>query len=312
MNLVIEMETGDPDDFLTLLRVLDYPGINLKAVVLNPGDPQQIGLIRWALERFDRQDVLVGSLDIDNKNRRQKPSVSSWHHEVAVWNPSLDAQEGWRTLQENLDSQTTMFIGAPPRNLGKLLSGPSNPDKLRVQRFVIQGGFAGDSVVPKEHRLSKFEGMNTCPTFNLNGHKRSTERLGACLDPKQLVSKNVCHGMLYDEEFHEKLKEQKEKRLSLSLIHDFMEKTYIKDKKVKALHDPFALCCAIDSSIAQWKEVKMFRIGFDWGCTVEPGSNTQITIAGDKDKFFDVFAETDCRLNPWTVEVDYSEQQQKE
>ena len=71
MDIVLEMETGDPDDFLTLLRMLDYPDLNLKAVVLNPGAPEQVGLVRWALERFDK-NIPVGALDMDNKNERKK------------------------------------------------------------------------------------------------------------------------------------------------------------------------------------------------------------------------------------------------
>jgi pyrimidine-specific ribonucleoside hydrolase len=287
-DYIFEMETGDPDDFLTLLLMLDHPRINLKAVVINPGSPEQVGLVRWALERFD-VNIPVGSLDLHNKNKRQKPNVSAWHHEIVAWNPSKDAQEGRLTLIENMSRATILFIGALPRVTGSFLGLAENArytKETTPKRIVMQGGFAGDSLVSPEARLAKFEGLESSPTFNLNGHKRSSQRLLDWDVPKRFVSKNVCHGMLYDRKFHEGLAENRN-RLSLNLIWKFMDKTYIKQDKVKALHDPFALACAIDESCATWEEIQIYRNGSSWGSIKAEGSKTHITIAGDHDKFFD-------------------------
>jgi pyrimidine-specific ribonucleoside hydrolase len=293
-KMVFEMETGDPDDFLTLLRLLDHPKVDLKAVVINPGGPKQVGLVRWALREFKRTDVLVGSLDLHNKNKRTKPDVSEWHNIIFDQfgaKESFESEEGWHVLEKSLDLDTTMFIGAPPRNLGKLLSMRQSATK--IGRVVVQGGFAGDSIVPPEHRLPKFEGMETCRTFNLCGHKASSGRLMMHNSPKQFVSKNVCHGILYDQEFHNRLKDKKAMVLSLELIYGLMKKTYMKEGKVKALHDPFAMCCAIDESIATWKKVSLYTKDGKWGSRTPPtkGTNERITITGDKDKFFEVFTQ---------------------
>ncbi|MFB2980068.1 hypothetical protein [Microseira sp. BLCC-F43] len=55
------METGDPDDFLTLLLLLGHPAVNLKAVTITPGSPQQIGLVRKALSFFNL-DIRAGDI----------------------------------------------------------------------------------------------------------------------------------------------------------------------------------------------------------------------------------------------------------
>jgi hypothetical protein len=64
-----------------------------------------------------------------------------------------------------------------------------------VDQFTI-GGFAGDNVVEKEHRLSKFDGKTICVAANW----MSTSTLDYLLSCERIkvrvaVSKNVCHGI---------------------------------------------------------------------------------------------------------------------
>lgn len=60
----------------------------------------------------------------------------------------------------------------------------------------------------------------------------------------------------------------------------------------KALHDPFAACCAIDESIAEWAEVEIFREKGKWGSRIKPGSGTLITVGYDREKFERTFMES--------------------
>ncbi len=46
------METNDPDEFLTLLLLIGHPRVNLKAVTVTPSTPDQIGLVRHAVNDF--------------------------------------------------------------------------------------------------------------------------------------------------------------------------------------------------------------------------------------------------------------------
>lgn len=59
LDLVFDMETDDPDDFLTLLLLLGHPCARLRAVTIVPGSPEQVGLVRAALGWFG-VDLPVG------------------------------------------------------------------------------------------------------------------------------------------------------------------------------------------------------------------------------------------------------------
>jgi inosine-uridine nucleoside N-ribohydrolase len=49
LDVVLDMETGDPDDFLTLLLLAGHPAVNLRAVTITPGSPAQVGVVRHGL-----------------------------------------------------------------------------------------------------------------------------------------------------------------------------------------------------------------------------------------------------------------------
>ena len=75
IDMVFDMETQDPDDFLCLLFLASHPRVRLKAVTLVPGSQEQVGLVRWALERLGVVNVAIGAGNIAH----EKPSVSPWH-----------------------------------------------------------------------------------------------------------------------------------------------------------------------------------------------------------------------------------------
>jgi hypothetical protein len=43
---------------------------------------------------------------------------------------------------------------------------------MRIERWVAQGGFAGDELVAPEHRLPKFAGRELCETLCLLNYGR--------------------------------------------------------------------------------------------------------------------------------------------
>lgn len=320
LDVVWDMETGDPDDFLTLLLLLGHPAVNLKAVTVTPGTPDQVGLVRRALEWFDRK-IPVGAHNLDHQPPSIKNGtgpgvgqhgprgvcVSSWHYKAfGDIPPSRDAAPGGEVLHAACDDSTTLITGAPLKNLGAALQLPG----FRVGRLVAQGGFAGEGVVPPGRQLAKFRGMVTCPTYNLNGDPRSA--LAALAHPgiavKRFVAKNVCHGVIYDHALHARIAAVKDRSRSLGLIWQGME-TYLAkkghkhqapldrtqptgadrepppDPAGKKFHDPLAACCAIDESIATWAEVELFRERGGWGSRLSPGSGVWIIIDHDHEKF---------------------------
>src|SRR5690242_13598120 len=94
IDIVWDMETSDPDDFMTLLWLLDHPNVNLKAVTITPGTQDQVGLIRQALAWFDK-NIPVGAFNLDHP----KSCVSAWHYKAyGQVPPSRDAMPGPEVL----------------------------------------------------------------------------------------------------------------------------------------------------------------------------------------------------------------------
>jgi len=284
IDAVWDMETQDPDDFLTLLLLLGHPDVRLKAVTITPGSAEQVGLVRRALSWFGR-DLPVGAHNIDHP----KASVSAWHYKVyGEAAPSREAEPGADVLLRCCDESTLLLTGAPLKNLGAALRcGAERGRSFRVGRWVAQGGFAGEGVVPRERQLDKFKGRTTCPTFNLNGDPKSA--LAALAYPgigvRRFISKNVCHGVVYDQDLHRRFEAVKDRSRSLGLIWKGMDAYLRAAPEGKKLHDPLAACCAIDEAVGSWAEVELYRDRGEWGARLCPGSGTWIITDYDPDRF---------------------------
>ncbi|MFD0888957.1 nucleoside hydrolase [Streptosporangium algeriense] len=287
LDLIFDLETQDPDDVLTLCLVAGHPAVRLRAVTITPGSPTQVGLVRHVLRRLERDDVAVGASDPGTG----KSHVSGFHDRW-LGTPS-DAQPDAPpadVIAETLrwHPEATLLTGGPLHNLRRFLD--TYPG-VRLSRWTAQGGFAGDNVVPPEHRLTKFEGRTVCPTFNFNGEPRaallalSSDRIAR----RELVSKNVTHGVAYDGEFHERLRPHRDRTAGLALIFAGMQHYLRKRPGGKLLHDPAAACVAIDRAIATWAEVEMVREEGGWGALPAAGSGTFITTALDHERLFEVF-----------------------
>ncbi len=281
LDVVWDMETNDPDDFLTLLLLLGHPQVKLRAITITPGSTHQVGLVKKALSWFDAE-IPIGAYNI----RKEQPCVSAWHERAyGKITPSDDALPGGEVLHEYCDADTTLITGAPLKNLGEAMK----LDGFVLGRWVAQGGFAGEGVVPKGQQLEKFKGLTTAPTFNFNGAPKAALRAIAHpgISARRFVSKNVCHGVLYDAEFHARIGALKPLSRSLELIHQGME-TYLRRRDAKALHDPLAACCAIDPEIGQWAEVEVYREKGQWGSRLKPGSGSWIITGYNRERFFSV------------------------
>jgi pyrimidine-specific ribonucleoside hydrolase len=183
---------------------------------------------------------------------------------------------------------TTLITGAPLKNLGSAMR--LGGEQFQLGRLVAQGGFAGVGVVPPEQQLDKFKGRTTCPTFNLNGDPKSA--LTALSHPgiaeRRFVSKNVCHGVVYDQALHRRFAAIKGRSRSLDLIWKGMD-AYLDPRGEpgdgKKFHDPLAACCAIDQAIGTWAEVELYREKGEWGSRLCPGSKTWIITGYDHERF---------------------------
>jgi pyrimidine-specific ribonucleoside hydrolase len=272
-----DMETQDPDDVMTLAILATHPHAELVGVSLMPGGRDQMGLVRHVLDRLGKPKVPIGG-----NPKQTKPCVSAFHdkwlgkHEADLTHFARDI------LYSTQLCGATLLTGGPLRNFTE---GPT-----RHPRWVGQGGFAGDSVVPKAHRLAKFEGRETCPTFNFNGAPNSA--LAMLANPyhgeKLLVSKNVCHGVAWDQAFHDRVAALPKRTAGLDLVFEGMSLYLKKNPAGKKLHDPLALAVAIDPTVCTFARVEVYRSRGEWGSRLSPQSDTQISIAVDRERFFEV------------------------
>lgn len=303
IDIVWDMETGDPDDFLTLLFLAGHPGVSLRAVTLTPGGADQIAVVRWALSALELPDVVVGGFtpprELEEKDQQRKgrllSRVSGWHWRAYNIPKArdYDVLPGWEVLRDHLSDSTTLVTGGPLKNLGRLLQETGDAP---LGRLFAQGGFAGDNIVPPQRRLAKFDGMLTCPTFNLNGAPQAA--LAASVSPRfsdrRFISKNVCHGVYYDPKMHRVIAEatgrmpESRHRRSLELIWKGMEEYLRRKPDGKKFHDPLAAACALDPGLADWTEVTLYREKGKWGAEASPGSGTRIITGYRHERFVEV------------------------
>jgi hypothetical protein len=175
-------------------------GVGATAVLANsPPRGVQIGLVRAVLRAAGAPAVPVGACRPDHPKR----CVAAFYRS---WLPFVEEEadgEGHDVMARAFAAhpRARLFTGAPLGNLHALLL--RHPD-TRIEMWVAQGGFAGEGVVPPAHVLPQFEGRVVCPTYNFGGHAAGAALALAsgAIGLKVLVSKNVCHGVVYDRTFH--------------------------------------------------------------------------------------------------------------
>lgn len=294
-KIVFDMETGDPDDVLTLIMLLDHPRVELKAVTITPGSLAQTRLVLAVMNIFNvgPRQIPVGCYDIN----WPKDCVSGWHdgkfaeHGTDVIRGLSDGlvkssvEPGWQVLLENCGEDVTLLTGAPLKNLSVAIDRASVPGAapFKFGRWVAQGGFVGDNILPMELQLEKFRGMTTCPTYNFNGDvKGALKALNTdwWVGQRLLVSKNVCHGVSMAPGLRKLMESAAELngRKSLAMVAQHCPDG-------KALHDPLAMACALTPAIGTWVRVNVYRHKGEWGSTESSESKTQIITKYDRDEF---------------------------
>ncbi len=286
--MLLDMETRDPDDILTLCLLVTHPDVELLAVTLNPGTYRQIGIVRRVLERLGRS-IPIGARNLESDAHAVSPFHDAWLGDVTDADPDRIAHE---LLADALAARAdaVLLTCAPLHNLRLLLR---NHLQVRIQRWVTQGGFAGDNAVPPELRLPKFDGRITCESFNFGGDKKAAQLALASdrIALRQLISKNVTHGVAWDSELHRRIGATDVPE-GVRLMHDAMELYLSEHPEGKLLHDPLAACAAIDPSFVTWAEVTpIYREG-QWGCEPAQGSGTFISVAIDRERFLATMTRT--------------------
>lgn len=274
------METRDPDDVLTLCILATHPAVTLDAVTVNPGTRDQIGIVRHLLGRLGAAGVPVGARDPAST----ADAVSAFHREwlgaIAPADPDAAAHEVLASALRRAPT-TVLLSGAPLQNVRDLLR---HHQDVQLERWVGQGGFAGDNLVPEGRRLPRFEGLTTVESHNFGANKRATLFVLADqrVHRREIVSKNVTHGVAWESSLHAKIGALTGATPGLRLAHEAMTVLLREEPAGKLLHDPLAACAAIDPGIVSWAEVKVIYEGGRWGAEPASGSNTFISVDADR------------------------------
>jgi inosine-uridine nucleoside N-ribohydrolase len=292
LRLVYDLETNDPDDVLALCLLATHPHVDLRAVTVFPGGHDQVGVVKHVLGRLGKPAVPVGAPALSDS----RPRVSPFHYN---WLGAIPAQQPDGTAVEIIDNALAkganmLLTGAPLTNVYEALRSVT---RFHFMEWTCQGGFAGDNVVAPENRLAKFLGRTTCPTFNLNGNPKAALALIATpkIGFKRFVTKNVCHGVIYDRAMHDRLPAT---HAGLALLKDGMGSYFRRRPEGKALHDVVAAALAICPRAASWVTGTIYREKGEWGtqpwvdnwpssCPSEPD---YISVALDQPKFEQVLA----------------------
>lgn len=290
IDLAFDMETQDPDDVLTLCLLATHPEVNLRAVTINPGSKHQVGVVRHVLRRLrgDSHEVLVGAGRPDHP----KQCVSGFHYRWLGDIPPDDedglAPAVLRDAYERSGKKLKLVTGGPLTNVAAFLELAS-PE---ISVITVQGGFAGDPVVPREHRLPKFSGRETCPTFNMNGDVKAAKAVLSYpgFEFRRLVSKNVCHGVAWDQAMHDRMTPRRDSHPGLDMVVEAMGLYLERKPDGKLMHDPLAACVAIDPFVVDLAEVEVYREKGEWGSRLMNGTGTWISTSLDRKRFENVLA----------------------
>eukprot|EP00542_Grammatophora_oceanica_P020466 CAMPEP_0194041244 /NCGR_PEP_ID=MMETSP0009_2-20130614/13149_1 /TAXON_ID=210454 /ORGANISM="Grammatophora oceanica, Strain CCMP 410" /LENGTH=397 /DNA_ID=CAMNT_0038684663 /DNA_START=15 /DNA_END=1205 /DNA_ORIENTATION=+ len=348
INVIIDMETGDPDDLLTLMFAACHPRVILHAVTLTPGSEQQVQLVRHVLatlysslyskqakktKQQQRPVVRVGAQEwpkfrkkkgcanlkfyesflyppIDDsehtpgeverprgrtKRKKSNKSAEVTHITTPVSSKHIDeiiypAAELIRDVSQELRGKLTILTGGPLHNLGAALS--LEGDEISLERWVAQGGFCGEGVVPDSiPTLPKFEGLSHVQTWNFGGSKEAAMLAlqSEKIKRRVLVGKNVCHRCTFDGDMERRLQsraagERSNKRdgdddpghtAAIKWIYTAISSRYSpkdmneggdsmdgarKQKNSKALHDPLALATMLDEDTCSLRQVEVTHV----------------------------------------------------
>jgi inosine-uridine nucleoside N-ribohydrolase len=292
MKLIVETDIGhDPDDFFALCYLFSA-GIDIKAILISPGDESQIAVVDFMLRMLDKhQEVAIGVPEIGRRKEQPTNIHKALLDKYKFPYFSSKAYESQNLIFNLLAKNDDMnFFGCGPlKNIGKF---PLTNSILRFDRATMQGGFIGYDVhglpVP---RLTKFEGKIKVPTFNLGGYKQGALNfLQMNIKDRRFVSKNVCHGVTYDKTVHDIVRSIPASNRASELLREGMDLRFQSNPEGKVFHDPTAAVCHLHPEIATWVKAKLYYEKGEWGANLDENGD-KIIIDIHKEKLWQHIAE---------------------
>lgn len=267
MDLIVETDIGhDPDD-LFAISYLIAAGVNIRAILISPGDPDQIAIARFLCKEFGLE-IPIGT----SKNDRTKLSSGSIHHQLLKdYNYPLEQKAdglGVEIIQDVIAvyPESELFIIGPVSSIGKYMA--KHPE-THFKRATMQGGFLPYYLHrPKQPHLN-FMGKKWMPTFNLNEDRPAAVTfLSGNIGERQMVGKNICHTVLFNKEVWKNNKGD---------LFDKAADMYFERHEFKKFHDPTAAVCHLHPEIGTWFQGETMKEETGW--TTKPSSDGDRVLA---------------------------------
>ncbi len=281
MKLIVETDIGhDPDDLFAICYLV-AAGVDLRALLVTPGDPDQVAIARLLLDEIGCENVPIGVSHLG----REKYSSGSIHHDLLrKFKMGLDGRhdgEGIDIMQSvlGMDRDCELFVIGPVCTIGAYFA--KHPTAM-FTRATMQGGFLPYKYYRPSITLSKFEDKNEVPTFNLNGDRSGGERfLAADIQDRRMVGKNICHTVEYNAILAAGIRNTTHPAAKLFADASAM---YFERHDMKKFHDPTAAVLHLHPEIGEWYAGKTTKSKSGW--TTVPGDD-MILKEIDRDKLWE-------------------------
>lgn len=246
MNVLFEMETGDPDDLITLLLLLANPNVQLRGINCWQGSPAQIGLINYVLSLADL-NIPVGGLNSPEPAQLSayyRNIVGYWKHMKADINPN----EVLDFVLTNYPD-THILTGAPLTNLGNFVEKTNK----NINKVTTQGGYLGEII---KNPIDKFKNVKSIRTYNLSSDTEAFLKVDKadCIKNLTYVTKDLCHDFLYTPSIHNTI------NFGSTPLKQFLKRClehYANQGKEKAMHDSLAMLYMLSSDIGTTIPINM-------------------------------------------------------
>jgi len=277
MPLIIETDLGhDPDDLFTILWLLAAE-IDIGAVVITPGDPDQL-----AIAHFIRDETGASFGIGASKLSQTKLSSGSVHHALLkrygrALGPDDDVLLGIDVIHEaRISRADELLVIGPLGNVGPYLASSC---AYPLARATMQGGFVPYSLYKPTVTLEAFSGKEWMPTFNLNGDRKGAEHFLAASFPRQMVGKNVCHTVVFDPTQRIAQFAPPPNRAA----ELFLEAATLLGRP-KKFHDPVAAVCHLRPEVGVWIDGKTVKRQDGWTTVSALGDRVLVDL--DRDAFW--------------------------
>lgn len=297
--LIIETDIGrDVDDLFAILYLIATDLYDIKAILITPGDRDQVAVARFMLKYCGLTDIPIG-IPKRNWDRNRRSSGGMHYRLLNKYNASLvETPDGGGAdiIKRLYTEDTAFFIIGPATNVGDFAFEASvshEPDWKFKNSLFMQGGFCPYSKHNPPIKHNHFIDKQHCPTFNFNGDRNAVDIILDNFQDYRFVGKNVCHTIQYSAAYMPtnidiiRTLQVGPQPNNARLLFVEASQMYFKKHDVKKFHDPLAAVCMTHPGIGKWlTSAKPERTKEGYTTLFSDNYTGSVLVDVDRDKFW--------------------------